>query len=690
MDTQRGVSLAEALVAITVLALAMTVALVLHNGARRSFKVGENLAEQQQVVRIAFDKLSRDLGMTGFNQNPDGTKMRPDEAIEAAYDTAVVIRADFDARDPARSSTPETALAAVGGAFPSVSVGNDEIVGYVLAKPDLSSPNTLDFTADVVSVPRDGVVEPVSVGGVALVQDDPPYTLYRITIDDNAATARRVPLVDNVRRLLFTYHDASGVVVAAPGGGEDDTSRNRRARIRRIGIEIEGLTRDRDARWRDRGDSDPDTWDYRKFRLSGDVTPPNLGLYGLKDLEASISPPSQPPPPVLYPGHCGGLYIEWSPNPPQDEVARYEVRYGTDPAALGGPEYAGAARHYLNGLNDATQYHVTIEAVDDSGNVSAPSAAGSATTANLNEPEQPVNLVVTTGEENVVPLTWDPVVDNVTPTAPGADPLYPQMRDFDRYNLYRDDERVAEQRATSFNDEQVVNCKSYYYKVAATDDCGLEGAQTPPVEGHAYTTVSPEAPLNLQAYVVKGGARLVWDAPTRNVGGVPIYIEDYKLFRATLGGLVFWSSLDFVSGATEYVDATYTGKTAVAYKVQAYDSCPNYSADSNVAEPTCTFVETVTIQQPLPRANPEPGDPIQVGLTGGGSGTYDLTLRFLELPSELEFAQDSPSTGPPWSSSWPVGAAADGLYRIDATVRRDDGCELTTSRIVEDSSGGGG
>jgi hypothetical protein len=100
-------------------------------------------------------------------------------------------------------------------------------------------------------------------------------------------------------------------------------------------------------------------------------------------------------------------------------------------------------------------------------------------------------------------------------------------------------------------------------------------------------------------------------------------------------------------------------------------------------------VESVTIQQPLPRANPEPGDPIQV-ILAGGSGTYDLTLRFLELPSELEFAQDTPSPGPPWSSSWPAGATADGLYRIDATVRRDDGCELTTSRIVEVSSGGGG
>jgi Tfp pilus assembly protein PilW len=126
-------SLSEVLVAVTILALAMTTALVLYDAARQSFKKSENVIDQQQVVRIAFDMIASDLRMAGFNYNPDGSQVRPDEQIELAYDTAVVVRADFDAFDPAESGAPETLLA--GDPFQTVSTGNDEIVGYVLKKP---------------------------------------------------------------------------------------------------------------------------------------------------------------------------------------------------------------------------------------------------------------------------------------------------------------------------------------------------------------------------------------------------------------------------------------------------------------------------------------------------------------------------------------------------------------------------
>ena len=42
---QSGLSLVEVLVAVAVLALAMTTALVLYDGARKSFKVSENVIE---------------------------------------------------------------------------------------------------------------------------------------------------------------------------------------------------------------------------------------------------------------------------------------------------------------------------------------------------------------------------------------------------------------------------------------------------------------------------------------------------------------------------------------------------------------------------------------------------------------------------------------------------------------------
>ena len=135
---QRGMSMVEVLVALAILVVASVIALALYDASRKSFKRGENVTEQQQAVRIAFDKLNADLRMAGFNSNPDGVESRPDEQIEAAYDTAVVIRADYDAEDPANSSSPETALA-TGSPFRVVTTGN------FVEKVDLSRVDEIGF-----------------------------------------------------------------------------------------------------------------------------------------------------------------------------------------------------------------------------------------------------------------------------------------------------------------------------------------------------------------------------------------------------------------------------------------------------------------------------------------------------------------------------------------------------------------
>ena len=135
---ERGMTLVEILVAVAILAIAMIVILTIYDLSRKSYKKGENVSEQQQSVRIAFDQLVADLRMTGFNYNPDGNSARPDEQFEATYDTAVVIRADFDNEDPVASLTPESTLG--GTTFLAVSTGNDEIYSYVLAKPTAAAP----------------------------------------------------------------------------------------------------------------------------------------------------------------------------------------------------------------------------------------------------------------------------------------------------------------------------------------------------------------------------------------------------------------------------------------------------------------------------------------------------------------------------------------------------------------------
>ena len=296
---QRGLSLVELLVSVTILALATTVALTVYDHARRSFKLGENVTEQQQIVRLALDNVSSDIRMAGFNSNPDGNRVRPDEQIEAAYDTAITVRADFDAEHPVDADLPEQSLGGAGAAFLAVSTGNDEIVSYVLAKADGTSADTLSFSADVGDAVRNGTIEDVDIGSVDLAQTDPPYTLYKLVLKNDPSAccgtnfARRTPVADNIRSLRFRYFDFAGNPVIAPGGADTTVAIATRSSIRRVAIEIEALSRDSDPHWHDADDPDPDTQRFRKFELSGEVAPPNLGLAAIRDLRriATTNPP---------------------------------------------------------------------------------------------------------------------------------------------------------------------------------------------------------------------------------------------------------------------------------------------------------------------------------------------------------------------------------------------------------------
>ena len=288
----------EILLALVILVFAISAALVVYDDSWRFFKRGENAIELQQAVRIGFDKLGSDLQMSGFNHNLDGAGSRPDEPVEAAFDTAVVVRADFDAQDPTASTTPETSLA--GGLFDSVFTGNDEIVAYVLAKPDGSSTDTLTFEADVREAPRDGVVEPVNISNVALVHDDPPYGLYRISLNNDTSTWAtgdffvRTLLAENVYALSFRYFNVTGDQINATfdlastsddiGGSEAAGVVTQRSGIRRIEVNLVGMTGDPDLGWVDPQDTNTATQPYRKFYLKGNITLRNAGMTGIEDL----------------------------------------------------------------------------------------------------------------------------------------------------------------------------------------------------------------------------------------------------------------------------------------------------------------------------------------------------------------------------------------------------------------------
>jgi hypothetical protein len=620
--SRSGLTIVEVLVSIAVLALVMATSLTLYDGARRAFKKGENQIEQQQVVRIAYDKLVSDLRMAGFNHNPDGVANRPDEQIEGAFDTAIVFRADLDA-ESAEATTPEEDLA-TAGIFDAVSTGNDEIVTYVLA--GANSAEILEYWADVAGQTRDGAVEQVRIQDVALTQDSPPYTLYRVTLDVDGAAVKH-PLADNIRSMTFTYYDKSGNILAAAGGLDVGLDVANRSRIRKIGIEIEGLTRDPRPRWSDPDDDNPVTRSMTKFKLEGDVTPRNLGMIGMLDLAADLTPPSQLAAPTLIAGHCEGLYVYWTPNSALEQVDHYRLLYGTSPNPSQLSQPTGVPSLFLQGLTaldgiNPASYYVQVQAVDNDGNASTPSPEASLAPVEASIPHQPVNLDISGGTSarvaGRIELRWDQVIENVDGAVP-RDPQSPLIRDLSAYRLYRgilpdalldESDFIATTTELAFVDINVQACKDYYYLVKAVDRCDVMSEAFGLAVGQADSAAQPTPPVNIEAFTESLGFRISWSEVNVDIDGAPIDIDTYDIYRVFVPNGTEPASGDsytFVDEVTiadgdppDYLDSpAIPGGHTVFYNVTAEDGCGLESDPSLSVQPfSCdfdgyTFIENI-------------------------------------------------------------------------------------------------
>ena len=720
---QSGLSLVELLVSITILALATTVALVVYDQARLAYKHGENVTEQQQVARVAFDVITSDIRMAGFNTNPDGNKARPDEQLEAAYATAITVRADFDADDPIEVDLPEQALAGAGAAFRAVSTGNDEIVSYVLAKPDGSSTESLAFSADVGDAVRDASIEDVSVGQVDLTQSDPPYTLYKVVLENDpsgccgTSFARRIPIVDNVRSLRFRYFDRAGNDIPPPGGQETSAAIAARAAVRRVGVEIEALTRDADPHWTDVDDPDPDTRKFRKFGLEGDVAPPNLGRVAIRDLQADSVPPGPPARPWLYPGHCAGLFVDWPPNPLQDDVAYYRLAYGTDSSALDNLRSSLLPGVYIDGLSDATSYYVSVQAVDASGNISALGPAEMITTSNSNTPSAVLALNAV-GASGQIDLDWSATAENTGSTS--GDPASPAIRDLAGYRVYRsqspgftpsvtnriaDENDVANLSSPLFSDLQAAHCTPHYYKVTAVDTCGLEGQPSNEVTAQSWTDVDPKAPQTVQAFRQPGDqVRVVWSQVYEDVNDDPVYVGIYRIYRsplqsASLPEPASWSYLDEVADVTEYTDSIVipAGET-VHYLITAVDRCapPNESEVSVSAPAGCMFSGTVVIHEPDFGENISGSELVHVETVGADPTAVNDEVRVTWVKEEDgdSWTTTIGSGGFSWFYTWmaspsgtPLGFFQPGWYdmivEVDQTFAGETCTGVATVRLLQ-------
>ena len=713
----RGFSLVEVTMAFAIFLVASMAAYGLYVMGTKSFRKAEQATDLQQNTRSGFDRMIREIRLAGFNHNADGSPARPDEQIEGAWDTAVTFRADFDADDPSTNTVPETALT---GSFNVVTTGNDEIVTYALGPATLSGTSVVSFVADVTETARDGDEETVAVPGVILVQDNPPYTLYRIALRnvsamggfdgafDGLAEYTVETIAENIRTLNFRYYDFSGNLInpntpddASDDLGGADANRAQRTSIARVEVELEGLTSENDMLWTDPTDSDPDTQSKRKLNLDANVTPRNLGRKGIQDID--IVPPSAPTGLAACVGHCGGTLLTWNANPPSELVTEYRVSFGSTTGNLNQSRTTANEWVYIDGLNATGTYYFAVAAADGGGNQSVNSTEISATNLNDTVPGEVPGFAAapSTAQPGII-LSWnalaanDATITGASGTA-GCDFNKPVNRDLGGYNLYRDsgadpttnpgDEMIGTSTLTAAAiqhlDTGVVACQDFTYDIRALDGCDVPGIDQASTLTTSYTTSTlPAAPLNVSAAESGSFANTVfWDTVASDVNGDAIAVAGYKIYRAaaTQGSPPSLTSAYAAIGTSttgSYVDS-YGGADAPPagqifyYRISALDACPNESALSAPDGAECAFDGLISISPP--DGNVVYGV-VPIEVTVSGSDTYTgAAIEILNSSGGTVFGPVT-STTYPFAFSWDTRSLLPDSYLITAKVVNSTGC----------------
>lgn len=732
-QARRGFTLAEIMVAIAVFAIVAAIAMTLYQQLQKHFKQGENAAAQQQNTRIAFDRLVADLRMAGFNYNPDGSLLRPDEQIEGMWQNAVTIRGDFD-RETSDANTPESTLGGPTAPFHVVSIGNDEIVTYALGKPSGAGGTSIQFQADVTAVPRDGTVDTLTINNVYMDMNSPPYTLYRIVLKPGGTALSSMPdkqpLADNIRSMDLTYYDALGNILGTMAGGMDTPADiAARKKIAKIGIRIVGMTQDPDRDYVDAADTNPLSRNYRKFDLASDVVPRNLGFVGSPDLD--VDDPNTPTGLFVDAGHCGGLYAVWQPNDPTEGVIKYEVTSGPTATSQSGAQDVFGTNVYINGLNTTGSYVVAVAAVDTGGNYSDPRAFSSPTTmSNTTVPWPPTGLNPTNGSlENKIEVSWarpmfnDP---NSGVLAHDRDPnILTPLRDLVGYRLFRGgmgnfDPGIPAQVQVSWDpntlrgndpdpnltDIGVVNCRNYYYRVLAEDLCGVKSSLLPVSSstatlGTASTTVLPATPVVTKSEDLgQNNSLIAWNPVTQNVSSASILIDKYKIWRAAVpnGNDPNNASYSMVFDGTpasittpSYTDPNVPnipGTETYWYRVSAHDDCPNESAQSLPSQLVrCSFGGTVQTSITPGGSSIAGQQTIVVTAVGGVTpASGSVTIRDTSNGAVVYFQS---STTYPYTFTWNAvvpNITVGHTYDIAGTVTNSAGCTETSTTTATATS----
>lgn len=176
-------------------------------------------------------------------------------------------------------------------------------------------------------------------------------------------------------------------------------------------------------------------------------------------------------------------------------------------------------------------------------------------------PAAPTGLLVTATTENSASLSWNAATDNIFVAG---------------YTVFRNGIQTGSTEAKSFTDTGLSSGTTYTYSVTAYDNAGNTSAQSGIVTATTSSintgdTLSPTAPINLQATVVSSGqVNLTWNASTDDVG---------------VTGYESWQGTNLIATVTtpDYHNTGLDPDTFYTYTVKAVDDAGNVSSASEAA-----------------------------------------------------------------------------------------------------------
>ena len=264
--------------------------------------------------------------------------------------------------------------------------------------------------------------------------------------------------------------------------------------------------------------------------------------------------------------------LTWSEATDNVGVAGYNVYVNeakVNDTLVTGTEYS------LTDLTAATEYSVTVTAVDAAENESAKSEAVIFTTEaekDTEAPTAPTEVKATEVTETTAKVTWSEATDNVGVVG---------------YNVYLNETKVNDTlvTGTEYALTELTEATEYAVRVTAVDAAENESARfTTLKKEEPKDTEAPSVPTAVAAAdITQTTAKVTWDASTDNVGvaGYNVYVNEAKVNASPVT-------------VTEYDLTGLTEATEYTVRVTAVDAAENESARSEAVTFTTLEAEEET------------------------------------------------------------------------------------------------